>query len=123
VLFRCSPHSTTRPQRVKPPPIWCQGSRWLGDLDDIVACYHAEDRHERRESVRFRPLTYEEIAKRDEANFDLFWLRDERLGTDALPPPEVLARSIVEDLLAALEQFAAIAGDLGGGEVAADDDK
>jgi type I restriction enzyme M protein len=94
------------------------------DLDDFLACYHPENRHEREESERFRAFTYEEIVKRDKANFDLFWLRDESLeGADALPPPEVIAASIVEDLRAALEQFAAIAEDLGGVEVAADDDK
>jgi hypothetical protein len=32
-----------------------------------------------------------------------------------LPPPGVLAASIVEDLQAALEQFTAITGDLGNG--------
>ncbi len=46
----------------------------------------------------------------------LFWLRDESLeGADALPSPDVLAASIVEDLQTALEQFTAIAEDLGGG--------
>jgi len=35
-------------------------------------------------------------------------------GADILPPPDVLAVSIVEDLQAALEQFMAIAEDLGG---------
>ncbi len=59
--------------------------------------------------------------KRDKANLDLFWLRDEGLeGADSLPAPDVLAASIVEDLRAALEQFAAIAEDLGG-EALADD--
>ncbi len=46
----------------------------------------------------------------------LFRLRDESLeGADALPSPEVLAASIVEDLQTALEQFTAIAEDLGSG--------
>ena len=91
------------------------------DLDDFVACYRADDRRQRVESERFRPFAYEEIAKRDKANLDLFWLRDESLeGSDNLPAPDVLAASIVEDLRAALEQFAAIAEDLGG-EALADD--
>jgi hypothetical protein len=34
---------------------------------------------------------------------------------DALPSPDVLAASIVEDLQTAQEQFMAIAEDLGGG--------
>ena len=47
--------------------------------------------------------------------FDLFWLRGESLeGAGALPSPDVLAASIVEDLQTALEQFVAIAEDLGG---------
>jgi hypothetical protein len=42
--------------------------------------------------------------------------RDESLeGADALPSPNVLAASIVEDLQTALEQFTAIAEDLGNG--------
>ena|SRR5947209_4454562 len=45
-------------------------------------------------------------------------LRDESLeGADALPSPDILAASIVEDLQAALEQFAAITEDLGNGTV------
>jgi len=49
-------------------------------------------------------------------SLDLFWLRDESLeGADTLASPDVLAASIVEDLQAALEQFTAIAEDLGGG--------
>jgi len=36
-----------------------------------------------------------------------------RVRGDNLPPPEVIAQSIVEDLQVALEQFRLIAGDLG----------
>jgi type I restriction enzyme M protein len=44
---------------------------------------------------------------------DITWLRDESLEDSAnLPDPDVLAAEIVEDLQAALEQFAAIAADL-----------
>ena len=43
---------------------------------------------------------------RDKANLDIFWLRDESLeDSDNLPDPDVLAREIVEELEAALEQF------------------
>lgn len=85
-------------------------------LDDFVACYHAENRHERQESERFHSFSYDELLKRDKVSLDLFWLRDESLeGADSLALPEVLAASIVEDLQAALEQFTAIADDLGGG--------
>lgn len=86
------------------------------NLDDFVACYHPENRHERQETERFHVFTYEELQKRDKMSLDIFWLRDESLeGADALPPPDVLAASIVEDLQAALEQFAAIAEELGNG--------
>ena len=40
----------------------------------------------------------------------MIWLRDDSLeDTDNLPPPEVIAQEIVEDLEAALAQFAAVA--------------
>lgn len=46
-------------------------------------------------------------------NLDLFCLKDEALEDSAnLPPPQVIAAEIVEDLKAALAQFAEIAKDL-----------
>jgi type I restriction-modification system DNA methylase subunit len=84
-------------------------------LDDFVACFHPENRHKREESERFHSFSYEDLLKRDKLSLDLFWLRDESLeGTDKLPPPAEIAASIVEDLQNALEQFMAIAEDLGG---------
>ena len=84
-----------------------------GDLDEFVACFRADNRHERVGSERFRGFSYEELVQRDKANLDIFWLRDESLEDSAsLPDPDVIAREIVEDLEAALEQFAAIADDL-----------
>lgn len=111
------------------------------DLDDFVKCYFgvAEDgkkrrdaaatlkkdadkrrdaastlnRHERKVTERFKAFTYEELIKRDKVNLDIFWLKDESLEESAnLPAPEVIAQEIVDDLQAALEQFAAIAEDL-----------
>lgn len=50
---------------------------------------------------------------RDKVSLDIFWLKDESLAeTENLPPPEVIAREIVEDLEAALEQFREITDDL-----------
>jgi type I restriction enzyme M protein len=50
---------------------------------------------------------------RDKASLDIFWLRDESLeDTDNLPAPHVIAADIVEDLEAALAQFAEIAATL-----------
>ncbi len=84
-------------------------------LTDFIACYNPTNRHQRQESERFRSFPYEELLKRDKLSLDLFWLRDDSLeGTDNLPPPAEIAASIVEDLQNALEQFMAIAEDLGG---------
>lgn len=83
------------------------------DLDDFVRAYHPKNRHARKESERFKAFSYDELLKRDEVNLDLFWLKDESLEESAnLPAPEVIAQEIVDDLQAALEQFAAIADDL-----------
>jgi type I restriction enzyme M protein len=83
------------------------------DLDDFVACYNPKNRHERKESERFKSFTYEELLKRDKLNLDIFWLKDESLEDSAnLPDPDIIAAEIVEDLQAALAQFAEIANDL-----------
>jgi len=101
------------------------------DLDDFVACYFGgtsavsskkagteasppgKNRHDRTESERFKSFTYEELIKRDKINLDIFWLKDEALEDSAnLPAPEIIAADIVEDLQAALAQFAEIANDL-----------
>lgn len=84
------------------------------DLDDFVSCYNPQNRHDRTEAERFRPFTYEELIKRDKTSLDIFWLRDESLeDSENLPDPGILAAEIVEDLQAALDQFAEIASDLG----------
>jgi len=89
-----------------------------GDLDDFVACYNPANRHERTETERFRAFSYDELAARDKASLDIFWLRDESLDDgENLPAPEVIAAEIVEDLQAALDQFAAIATSLGASDV------
>ncbi len=52
-------------------------------------------------------------VKRDKANLDIFWLKHDSLEESAnLLAPGVIAVEIAEDLEAALEQFATIAGDL-----------
>ena len=59
-------------------------------------------------------FTYDELIARDKVNLDIFWLRDESLEDSAnLPEPDVLAQEIVEELEAALEQFAGIVEELG----------
>ena len=86
-------------------------------LDDFVSCYHADDRTQREESERFKCFTYDELTQRDKANLDIFWLRDESLeDSENLPPPDVIAEEIMEDLRAALEQLEEIAAELGAGD-------
>ncbi len=92
-----------------------------GDLDEFVACYHPENRHDRTPTwsaetpdARWRAFTYDELMARDKVNLDIFWLRDESLEDSAnLPEPDILAAEIVEDLQEALEQFKGIEGELG----------
>jgi type I restriction enzyme M protein len=85
------------------------------ELDDFVTCYQAEDRSRRVDSERFRRFTYDELMARDKVSLDIFWLRDESLeDTDNLPPPGVIAAEIVEDLQAALAEFAELAESLQG---------
>src|SRR5208282_1119380 len=86
------------------------------DLDEFVKCYNPENRHRRRQTWseknpegRWRSFDYEEIAKRDKVNLDIFWLKDESLeDSDDLPDPDVLAQEIVDDMQTALEQFSAV---------------
>jgi type I restriction enzyme M protein len=55
----------------------------------------------------------DDLHARDKVSRDLTWLRDDSLeDMENLPPPEVIAREIVEDLEAALAEFAAIAESL-----------
>ena len=90
------------------------------DLDEFVACYNPDNRHDRKATWsptnpdgRFRAYDYEEFVSRDKASLDIFWLKDESLAdSDNLPQPDVIAQEIVQDLEAALEQFRLIAGDL-----------
>jgi type I restriction enzyme M protein len=83
------------------------------DLQDFIGCYHAENRHERQETDRFKAFGYDELIQRDKASLDVFWLKDESIEDSAnLPPPQVLAQEISENLQAALEQFNGILSDL-----------
>ena len=108
------------------------------DLDDFVDCYFGKsgsgvpplgsgkgkedkrrdaastlNRHDRKETDRFKAFAYEDLIKRDKINLDIFWLKDDALEESAnLPAPGIIALDIMEDLQAALEQFATIAEDL-----------
>jgi type I restriction enzyme M protein len=83
------------------------------DLQDFVKCYNPQNRHDRKETERFKSFTYNELMQRDKASLDIFWLRDESLEeAENLPPPDVIARDIAENLQSALEQFSNIKEDL-----------
>ncbi len=83
------------------------------DLADFVEAYCPDDHSKRVESERFRRFTYDELMARDKANLDITWLRDESLEDSSnLPAPGVLAAEIVEELEAALAQFAELAASL-----------
>ncbi|MBL9020582.1 MAG: SAM-dependent DNA methyltransferase [Myxococcales bacterium] len=91
-------------------------------LDEFVTLFNPENRHKRKATWseknpdgRWRAYDYEELIQRDKCSLDIFWLRDQSLeANDNLPPPDVIADEIVEDLRAALAQFEEVAGDLRG---------
>jgi type I restriction enzyme M protein len=90
------------------------------DLDEFVACYHPENRHDRKPTWsetnpdgRWRPFTYDELAKHDKLYLDIFWIKDKSLeDAENLPEPDELAQEIAADLQAAMELFATIANGL-----------
>ena len=83
------------------------------DLGDFMKCHNPENRHERRETEQFKAFTYSELMGRDKANLDIFCLKDESLEDTAnLPPPDIIAREITENLQSALNQFNSITEDL-----------
>ena len=92
------------------------------DLNEFVDLYRPNKRHLRKPTWsdkapegRWRAFTYDELIKRDKANLDIFWLKDQSLeDSDDLPAPDILAQAIADDLQTALEQFAAIAEKLKG---------
>jgi hypothetical protein len=49
---------------------------WIYDLRTNKR-YNPKNRHERKESERFKSFTYEDLLKRDKLNLDIFWLKDE----------------------------------------------
>ncbi len=74
-------------------------------LEEFVDAYAS-----RGETERFRRFTYDELLARDKVSLDITWLQDESLeDLENLPPPEMIAQEIVEDLEAALTEFSAIA--------------
>jgi type I restriction enzyme M protein len=101
--FRTNKHFTLKTNTLK-----------FEDLQDFISCYNPVNRHERKESERFKCFTYDELVQRDKASLDIFWLKDESLEDAAnLPDPDVIASEIADNLEAALEQFRGIGEELG----------
>ncbi len=98
--FRTAQHFTLRQKQIR-----------RADFEDFVLAYKpGEPRSAREEGERFTAFSYDEIVARDKANLDITWLRDPALENgDDLLPPEVIAQEIVDDLQAALSEFAAVA--------------
>jgi type I restriction enzyme M protein len=93
----------------------------LEDLQDFIACYSPENRHDRKETWnaenapegRWRKFSYQELIARDKTSLDIFWLKDKSLSDlDNLPEPDVLATEIIENLEAGLNSFREILGAL-----------
>jgi len=85
----------------------------LDDLQDFIKCYNPDNRHERKETERFKCFKYDELMQRDKASLDIFWLKDDSLEDSAnLPDPGIIATEITENLQVALEQFKAISDEL-----------
>ncbi len=88
------------------------------DLDEFVTCFQRSQtdmsgRSPGATTIRRAAgalIAYSELLQRDKVSLDIFWLRDESLEDSAsLPAPDVLAAEIIEDLEAALDQFAQVA--------------
>lgn len=88
-------------------------------LKEFIECFNTKNIQERKStyseenpSGRWRCYSYEDILKRDKANLDIFWLKDESLDDlDNLPEPNVIVNELVMDLESALEQLRKISDD------------
>jgi type I restriction enzyme M protein len=86
------------------------------DLEPFVAAHCPGQLHKRVESEQFKRYLYEELAERPGLNLDIWAsVKDESLSDpSALPAPEVIAAQIIEDAIAGVEAFAAVAAELAG---------
>jgi type I restriction enzyme M protein len=87
------------------------------DLEPFVKAYKpGKPLSARRQNKQFKRWSYEELAKRDGLNLDIWAnVKDETLAdAENLPEPEVIAEEIVEHLSSALAQFEAVASELRG---------
>lgn len=86
---------------------------WRVTLGELTWTFVLRPATSARKPNASKPSTTRNLIKRDKINLDIFWLKDESLEESAnLPAPGVIAQDIMEDLQAALQQFATIAEDL-----------
>ena len=84
------------------------------DLKDFIGCYNPENRHERKETERFRKFTYDGIKSRDKTSLNIFRVEDKSLtDLDNLPDPDVLVEDIIKNLESSLESLRDISNNLG----------
>lgn len=83
------------------------------DLQEFIDVYNPNNRHKRVETERFRAFSYQELTKREHANLDIFWLKDDSVEDAAdLPAPDILAGEITQNLESALALFQNIQNEL-----------
>ena len=91
------------------------------DLDDFVACYHAEDINARKETWsednpngRWRKYPVADILSRDKTNLDISWIKEEGESADNYTLAELF--SIIEDksktIASAVESLKKLIGDI-----------
>jgi len=101
--FRTNQHFTLKENQLK-----------YEDLEDFIKCYNPKNRHERKETDQFKPYPYKELIKRDKVSLDIFWLKDESLeDIENLPPPDVIAQEIADNLESALDSVNELIVNLG----------
>ena len=93
--FRTNQHFTQKEKKMKQE-----------ELEDFVKCYNVENKLDRKETEMFKAFSYDDLIKRDKVSLDIFWLKDESLeDIENLPPPDVIAQEIADNLESALESM------------------
>jgi type I restriction enzyme M protein len=81
-------------------------------MTSLLPITSRRNRHQRSGSERFKCFAYDDLIKRDKVNLDISGSLTNPSKTPQSSRPAVIAAEIVEDLEAALAQFAEIAADL-----------
>ena len=90
------------------------------DFNEFIDCYCPGAMHRRKPTWsqanpngRWRDYDYKDLLKRDKLSLDLFWIKDQSItDAESLPPPDVIAAEIADDLKDAQKQFENIAARL-----------